>query len=318
MASTARLGVRPRPALPVSDRAFNALLLAGSALVLAMIAVLGISLAKGAMPAAVHFGWRFLFSSEWDPIKEKFGALPFIFGTLASSALALLFAIPVGVGSAIFLAEIAPAWLSRPLSFLVELVAAVPSVIYGMWGLFVIVPILAKVEASASSRWPGFFLFSGAPIGIGLLAAGVILAIMILPIIAAISREAILAVPRSQSEAGLSLGATRWETLAGPVLKYARKGIIGAVILALGRALGETMAVTMVIGNSPQIKTSIFESAYSMSGVIANEFAEATGKLSTASLVEIAFLLLAVTILVNAMARLMIWGAVASTEGGKH
>jgi phosphate transport system permease protein len=309
------IATRPRPQFTLSDRAFNLVLGMAALGVMTLIVVIGSSLSYGAMPAVMHFGAKFLWGMDWDPVRENFGALPFIYGTLMSSLLALLLAVPIGLGTAIFLTQVAPRWLAQPLAFLVELLAAVPSVVYGMWGIFVVVPLMQHVMGFISERWGDFPLFSGPPIGIGLLTASIILAIMILPFIASIAKDSIQAVPRVQAEAGLALGATRWETMSGPVLRYARKGILGGVILALGRALGETMAVTMVIGNNPQITASLFRSAYSMSAVLANEFAEATGELHTAVLVYIALVLLGVTFTVNALARLLIWSAIGRTEG---
>lgn len=299
---------------PVLSDTFYHLLLGGAALgVMALIAVFGTVLAHGAAPALEHFGWRFLISQNWDPVASDFGALPFIFGTLVTSLLALALAVPVGVGTAIFLAETAPRWLAQPVSFLVELLAAVPSVVYGMWCIFVGVPITRSGQMWVGERWGEFWLFDGPPIGIGILTATLILSIMVLPFIASVARDSIRAVPRAVSEAGLALGTTRWETIRGPVMRHARRGIIGGVILALGRALGETMAVTMVIGNNPQITTSLFRSAYSMAAVLANEFAEANDELHRGTLVAIALVLLALTVGVNAIARLLVWSA---TSGG--
>jgi phosphate transport system permease protein len=315
MRSAAASEARPAPHIVLGDRVFTGLLTLGAALVLALMAVLGLALAKGALPAVHAFGWRFLIGTNWDPVQNDFGALPFIYGTIISSLLALLIAVPVGVGTAIFLAKVAPSWLAQPVAFVVELLAAVPSVVYGMWGIFVLVPLVQAIEGPISDRWGSFFLFSGPPIGIGMFTAGLVLAIMILPFIASISRDAIQAVPRVQTEVGLALGATRWETIRGPVLRYAWRGIAGAIVLALGRALGETMAVTMVIGNNPQISASLFRSAYTMSAVLANEFAEATGELHSGALVGIALALLGVTVAVNALARLMIWSTTSRTEG---
>jgi phosphate transport system permease protein len=315
MQDTISIGSRPTPQLVITDRVFNLLLGLAAALVLALIGLIGLTLAKGAAPAAHQFGLRFLIGTNWDPIAMDFGALPFIWGTVVSSVLALLIAVPVGLGTGIFLAEICPESLARPIAFTVELLAAVPSVVFGMWGLFVVVPLMQQVQEAVGSRWGGIPLFSGAPIGLGMLTASLILAIMILPFIASISRDALRAVPRVQSEAGLALGTTRWETISGPVLRYARKGIYGGVILALGRALGETMAVTMVIGNNPQISLSLFRSAYTMPAVLANEFAEATGAMHTGALVTIALVLLGVTFTVNAIARLLIWSSTSHAEG---
>ncbi|HXN06580.1 MAG TPA: phosphate ABC transporter permease subunit PstC [Nitrospiria bacterium] len=237
------------------------------------------------------FGLSFFWKTVWDPVNEQFGALPFLYGTLATSGLALLIALPVGLGMAIFLSELAPAWLSNPVSFVVELLAAIPSVIYGIIGLFILVPWMRVL---------------GAPYGVGLLTAGVLLAIMILPFIISVSREVILTVPGTQREAILSLGATRWEMIWVAVLPYARSGIIGSVFLALARALGETMAVTMVIGNRPEIRLSLFEPAYTMAAVIANEFTEATSDFYIQSLIEIGLILFLVTIVIHALARLLI------------
>ncbi len=294
------------------------ILYAASGVVLALVVILGYTLAKNSSASLEHFGWRFLISTDWDPVHQHFGALPFVWGTLVTSFIALLLAVPVGVGTAIFLAELAPTAVSRPVSFLVELLAAVPSVIFGLWGIFVAAPIIQKFELFVGERWGHIPFFSGPPMGIGMLAAGIILAIMVLPFVASISTDAIRAVPRAQSEAGLALGTTRWETLRGPVLRYAKKGILGGIILALGRALGETMAVTMLIGNTPTISISLFESGYSMASVIANEFAEAMGHLHAAAMSEIALLLLLLTVAVNAVARLLIWGSTGMQGGDKR
>ncbi len=252
------------------------------------------------------FGWNFLVTSTWDPVNDQFGALPFIYGTLVSSALALLIGIPLGVGAAIFLAELAPPKISDALTFLIELLAAVPSVIYGLLGIFVLVPLLRQVEPAlrAVLGWTPFF--SGPFYGVSLFSAGVILSVMIIPFIISISREVILAVPGDQREAALALGATRWETTWDVVVPYARKGIMGSIFLALARSLGETMAVTMVIGNDPKIKASLFAPGYSIAAVIANEFTEATGKIYTSALIELGLVLFALTIVINGAARLLV------------
>jgi phosphate transport system permease protein len=264
-------------------------------------------LLHASLPSLAAFGWSFLVSSVWDPVYERFGAWPAIWGTLYSSLLALVIAVPISLGAAVFLAELSPPWLRNPVSFLVELLAAVPSVVYGLWGIFVLVPAVRALEVALGARFGDFPLFSGPPYGIGMLSAGLILAIMILPIVTAVSREVLLAVPRSQREAAFSLGATRWEAIRGPVFRYARPGLVGAIILGLGRALGETMAVTMVIGNTWNVSLSLFEPGYTMPSVLANEYAEATGRLHSAALMEIALLLFLVAILVNAIARLLLW-----------
>jgi len=231
------------------------------------------------------FGWKFLFTSTWDPVAGEFGALPFIYGTTVTAMLSLLIAIPLGVGAAIFLAELAPPRISDALTFLIELLSAVPSVIIGLLGVFVLIPILRTVEPSIRAVLGWTPLFQGPFYGVSLFSAGVVLAIMIVPFIISISREIILAVPGDQREAALALGATRWETTWDVVVPYARKGIMGSIFLALARALGETMAVTMVIGNDPKIKASLFAPGYSIAAVIANEFTEATGDLYTGALI---------------------------------
>jgi phosphate transport system permease protein len=254
------------------------------------------------------FGLKFFAGSDWDPVSEKFGALPFIFGTLVSSLLALVIAVPLSVGVAVFTTEMCPKALRAPLSFFVELLAAIPSVIYGLWAMFVLVPMLSTyVEPFLGKTlgWTG--LFSGAPYGIGMLAAGIILAIMIIPIISSITREVLMVVPQHQREGVLALGATRWEMIRVGVLRNARAGILGGIILGLGRALGETMAVTMVIGNRPEIAKSLFAPGYTMASVLANEFSEATGDTYLSALIEIGLALFVVTIVVNALARLLVW-----------
>jgi phosphate transport system permease protein len=278
-----------------------------AACVIAIVALLAYLLVADSIPALRRFGWSFLPGRTWDVVHELYGALPFIYGTLLSSGLALLLAVPISLGGAVFLAEFCPAGLRNPLSFMVELLAAVPSVVYGIWGIFVLVPFLRPLQAWLGEHFGQIPLFSGPPYGIGMMAAGLILSIMILPIITAVSRDVLRAVPVSQREAAYALGATRWEAIRGPVLRYARAGILGAIILGLGRALGETMAVTMVIGNTPSISPSLFAPAYTMPSLLANEFTEATGRLHTAALMEIALILFIVTIAVNAIARLLIW-----------
>ena len=292
----------------VGDRVFGwALRGAALALVLLVLALV-IEMTHAARPALRAFGVRFLVTSTWDPVAERFGALPFIYGTLVSSLLALLIAVPLGVGAAIFLAELAPPWLRAPVAFLVELIAAIPSVVHGLWGIFVLVPLLRQWIQPALGATLGFLpLFQGPPYGVGMLAAGLILAIMVVPFITAVSREVLLAVPSSQREAALALGATRWETTRLAVVRYARSGLVGAVLLGLGRALGETMAVTMVIGNRPQVALSMFAPGYTMASVIANEFTEATSDLYLAALIEVGLLLFLVTVAVNGLARLLVW-----------
>jgi phosphate transport system permease protein len=260
---------------------------------------------KSALPRA-KFGWSFLFTSTWDPVAEQFGALPFIYGTVVTSALALLIGIPLGVGAAIFLAELAPAGISSGLTFLIELLAAVPSVIIGLLGMFIMVPAMRAAEPWLRAALGWTPLFQGPFYGSSLLTAGIVLAIMILPFIISISREVILAVPGDQREAALALGATRWETTWDVVIPFARKGIVGSIFLALARSLGETMAVTMVIGNEPKIHSSLFAPGYSIAAVIANEFSEATGDLYQGALIELGLVLFGLTIVINAGARILV------------
>jgi phosphate transport system permease protein len=253
------------------------------------------------------FGWSFLTGTTWDPVALEFGALPFVYGTLVTSALALIIGVPLGIGAAIFLAELAPPRISDSLAFLIELLAAVPSVIYGLLAIFTLVPVLRDYVAPAVRSTLGFLpFFQGPSYGVSLMAGGTILAIMILPFIISISREVLLAVPREQREASLALGATHWETAWNVVVPYAKAGIIGSVFLALARALGETMAVTMVIGNTPKISASLFAPGHSIAAAIANEFTEATSDIYLSALIELGLVLFFITIIVNAVARLLI------------
>jgi len=253
------------------------------------------------------FGWRFFVSQEWDPVFGKFGALPFIYGTLVTSALGMIIAVPLGLGAAIFLAELAPRRISDILTFLIDLLAAVPSVIYGLLGVFILVPIMRTEVQPFLKRTLGFLpLFQGPAYGIGFLTAGLVLAIMIVPFIISVSREVLLAVPREQREASLALGATRWEATWKAVVPYARTGIMGSVFLALARALGETMAVTMVVGNNPRIAASLLGPGYSIASVLANEFSEATGTLYLSALIELGLVLFTLTFVINGLARLLI------------
>ncbi len=290
------------------DRIFKfAMLLCGLA-VLGTLVLIVYELVLRSGPSWHAFGFKFFAGRDWDPVNEQFGALPFIYGTLVSSLLALIIAVPLSIGVAVFTTEMCPKALRGPLSFFVELLAAIPSVVYGLWAIFVLVPILSNYLQPFLSRtlgWTGFF--TGPPYGISMLAAGIILAIMIVPIISSITREVLMVVPQHQREAALALGATRWEMIRLGVLRNARAGIMGGIILGLGRALGETMAVTMVIGNRPEIAKSLFAPGYTMASVLANEFSEATGDLNLAALIEIGLALFLVTIVVNALARLLVW-----------
>ena len=265
-------------------------------------------------PARAKFGWKFLTSSEWNPVTEDFGALPFLYGTVVTSVVAMLLSIPLGVGAAIFLAELAPAKLSNGLTFVIELLAAIPSVIYGLLAIFTLVPLMRQYIEPFLKETLGFLpFFQGPAAGVGYLTASLVLAIMTVPFIISVSRESLLAVPREQREAALALGATRWETTWQIVVPYAKLGILGSIFLGLARALGETMAVTMVIGNVPAVHASLLWPGYSIAAVIANEFAEAGGKLYPSALVELGLVLFGLTIVINGFARMMI---VATTKKG--
>lgn len=268
----------------------------------------------GSQPARQHLGWGFLVNSEWNPVSDEFGALPFMYGTVVTSVVALAISIPLGVGAAIFLSELAPAGLSSGLTFLVELLAAIPSVIYGLLAMFTLVPLMRQDIGPFLNATLGFLpIFQGHSFGVGYLTAGLILAIMTFPFIISVSRESLLAVPREQREASLALGATQWETTWKVVVPYAKLGILGSIFLGLARALGETMAVTMVIGNSPRIHASLLASGHTIAAVIANEFTEASGKIYSAALIELGLVLFCLTIVINGLARLMI---VATTRKG--
>ena len=291
----------------LGDSAFKWLTLLMALAVFALIALTGYELANGSLFALRKFGWRFLLSSEWNPVNEQFGALPFIFGTLVSSLIALVIAVPLSIATAVYLTELAPPWLRQMLTLFIELLAAVPSVILGLWGIFVMVPWLRDHLFAWLRGAFGFLpLFRGPIYGVSMLAGGIIIAIMILPIITSVSREILRSVPGLQREAAHALGATRWEVTRIAVLSYAKKGLFGAVILGLGRALGETMAVTMVIGNRPEIAASLFAPGYTLASVVANEFTEATTDVYLNALFEIGLVLLGVTVVVNALARLLL------------
>lgn len=300
------------------DTAFRWLTLVMALSVLVLIGLIGCELYRSSHLAIQKFGWRFLTSGEWNPVEEQFGAWPFIFGTLVSSAIALVIAVPLSVATAIYLTELAPLWIRQPLIMLIELLAAVPSVILGLWGIFVMVPWLREHLFPWLRSAFGFLpLFKGPIYGVSMLAGGIIVAIMILPIITSVSREILRSVPGLQREAAYALGATRWEVTRIAVLSYAKKGLFGAVILGLGRALGETMAVTMVIGNRPEIAASLFAPGYTLASVIANEFAEATTDVYLNALFEIGLVLLGVTILVNIAAQLLL-KTMGGTGGSRH
>ncbi len=292
----------------LADRVFGWLIRGCAWVVLAILALIVWQLVSRSQPSWHAFGWKFFGTQDWDPVNDHYGALPFVYGTLVSSLLSLLIAVPLAVGVAVFTTEMCPKWLRGPVSFTTELLAAIPSVIYGLWAIFILVPILRNSIQPFLARTLGWTrLFEGPPYGIGMLAAGMILAIMIVPIISSISREVLSVVPQQQREAALALGATRWEMIRIAVLRNARAGIVGGIILGLGRALGETMAVTMVIGNRPEIAKSLFAPGYTMASVLANEFSEAAGDLYLSALIEIGLALFLVTIIVNALARFMVW-----------
>jgi phosphate transport system permease protein len=299
--------VLPAPGSRAPDIAFKWVAALAAAMIVVLIVLIGWQLYAGSRLSLAKFGPSFLWSSEWDPVQDKYGALPFIFGTLVSSLIALLIAVPLGVATALFLTELAPQRLRQPIIMAIEMLAAVPSVIFGLWGIFILIPWLRDHLFVWLKRDLGFLpLFQGPIYGVSMLAAGIIIAIMILPIITSISREILRSVPNLQREAAYALGATRWEVLRIAVLSYARRGLFGAAVLGLGRALGETMAVTMVIGNQPKISASLFAPGYTLASVIANEFAEATSDLYLNSLFELGLVLLAVAILVNIAAQIML------------
>ena len=294
----------------VGDRVYVGFITAFALGVPILLVLLLWEVALAGWPAFREFGFGFITSSDWDPVNHRFGAAPAIFGTIVTSIIALLIATPLALGVAIFLSEYAPRWLRQPVGFLVDLLAAIPSVVYGLWGIFVLLPLLRQHvmpflrDALHLGATP---LFSGPAYGPSMLAAGLILAVMVLPYVSSVSREVLLAVPRSQREAALALGATRWETIQKAVIPFARSGIIGGIILGLGRALGETMAVTMLIGNRHEISVSLFAPGYTMASLIANEFSEASDDLHLSALMAVGFVLLVLTLVVNALARWLVW-----------
>ena len=323
MTASAETGQARPVAAPSLERAdygdliFKGVLTLAALAVPILLAFLVYELWDGAALAIERYGFDFVTSSTWDPVAEEFGAFPLIFGTLASSLLALVIAVPLSLGVAIYLTEFAPKSVRQPVAFLIGLLAAIPSVVYGLWGIFVLIPLLRTTVFPFLRDTLGFLpLFQGPIYGPSMLAAGIILAIMVMPYIMSVGREVLLAVPNTQREAALALGATRWEAVTTAVLPYARSGIVGAVILGLGRALGETMAVTMLIGNRHEIAASLFAPAYTMAAAIANEFSEAVGNLHLSALAYVAFLLFLVTVIVNAGARLLIWRVARGSGAG--
>ncbi|HEV7366877.1 MAG TPA: phosphate ABC transporter permease subunit PstC [Gemmatimonadales bacterium] len=314
--------VRTTPPVPLEranygDRVFKFILTLAALLIPVLLVFLVYELWTGSRLAIDRFGLSFVTTSTWDPVAEEFGAFPLIFGTLLSSLIALLIAVPLSLGVAIYLTEFAPKVVRQPVAFLIGLLAAIPSVVYGLWGIFVLIPALRTTAFPLLRKAFGFLPFFQGPIyGPSMLAAGIILAIMIMPYVMSVSREVLLAVPNTQREAALALGATRWEAVTTAVVPYARSGLIGAIILGLGRALGETMAVTMVIGNRHEIAASLFAPGYTMAAAIANEFSEAVGDLHLSALAYVAFLLFVVTVLINAGARLLIWQVARGSGAG--
>lgn len=297
------------------DAVFRIAMFLVALLMVAIVLAMVIALSVDSMLSIRQFGFDFLTGHVWDPIKGEFGALPFVYGTIASSLIALVISVPFSLGIAIFLVEQAPRYIARPVGFMVELLAAIPSVVYGLWGIFVLAPILREYVEPALASTLGFLpLFQGTITGIGLLTGGIILAIMVTPIISAVVRDVLAAVPGTQREAALALGATKWEMIR-VVLVNGAPGIAGAIILGLGRALGETMAVTMVIGNRPEISLSLFDPSYTIASAIANEFTEATGDLYLSALVELGLILFLVTFVVNGIARLLVWNVTRKTGG---
>jgi phosphate transport system permease protein len=290
----------------VDDRGFRAGTGFFALLVVLLVVGIGFELFRTSHLSIAKFGLRFWRTSTWDPVSGEFGALPFIWGTLYSSVLALLLSTPIAIGIAVFLSELSPRALRAPLTFLTELLAAIPSIVYGLWGIFVLVPLVRKLELLTPVWLKRVPLFSGPPLGVGMLSAALILTVMVIPFTSSVAREVLKAVPPSQREAAYALGATRWEAIRA-ALSFGRTGILGAIMLGFGRALGETMAVTMVIGNNPRISVSLFAPQYTMAAVIANEFTEAADDLYLSALAEIALVLFVLTVIINALSRLLIW-----------
>jgi phosphate transport system permease protein len=303
--STRRLSIRP------DELTFRAGTGAFALLLIVIVVAIGTELYNESRLSIREFGWYFWITDTWDPVVGDFGARPFIWGTLYSSILALLISTPIALGIAIYISELAPQWQRRPLVFLTELLAAIPSIVYGLWGIFVLVPFVRSLQVATPDWMRDIPLFSGPPLGVGMLAAALILSIMVIPFSSSVTREVLKAVPQAQREGAYALGATRWEAIRMAMF-YARTGIVGAVMLGFGRALGETMAVTMVIGNSPQIAWSLYAPQYTMSAVLANEFTEATSDLYLHALVEIGLVLFVITLIVNIVSRSFIW-----TMGGQ-
>ncbi|MFQ5802714.1 MAG: phosphate ABC transporter permease subunit PstC [Candidatus Methylomirabilales bacterium] len=301
----------------LGDRIFKAIVVAGALLVVSLLLLLAYEMVRNAWLSLVQFGFSFVGTSSWDPVRAEFGALPFIYGTLISSLLALLLAVPPSIGVAIFLVELCPGWLQGPVAFLSELLAAIPSVVYGLWGIFILAPWMQRIVQPFLKSTLGFLpVFQGPAYGVGMLTAGIILAIMVTPFVSSVTREVLAQIPKAQREAALALGATQWEMIRMAVLPLGWSGIIGACMLGLGRALGETMAVTMVIGNRPEIALSLFAPSHTMASVIANEFTEATDDLYLSALIEIGLVLFIITLVVNILARFLVWRVGRGTAAG--
>lgn len=320
LARPAEQRLRARGQRFTGDQLFKGLLALMTLTIILLAAGILFGLVKDSLPAMQKFGLAFIWTTTWNPVTKVFGALPAIYGTLYTSAVAMVIAVPIGLGAAIFLAEFAPRWFERPLSFLIELLAAIPSVVIGLWGLFVLVPVLRPIEDWLGQHLGFLPLFNGPPIGIGIFSAALVLAVMVLPILTAIIREVLLAVPNAQREAAYALGATPWEMVTTAVLPFGRSGIMGAIILALGRALGETLAVTMVIGNAYRIESSLFSQGTTLASQIASQFREADSAEFLAALVYLGLVLFVLTLVVNIIARLLVLrmrvGGVAARGGG--
>jgi phosphate transport system permease protein len=318
--------VRPRSRLRLAfgreanfgDLAFRRITALFAASVIVLLVWMAVEMGLASKLSLAKFGWGFITAHDWNPVRDHYGALPFIYGTVVSSILALCISVPISLGIAIYLSELAHPRLRTPMGFLVELLAAVPSVVYGLWGIFALCPWLRESVEPLLQKTLGFLpLFQGPHQGFGMLAGGIILAIMITPTVSSVSREVLRAVPHALREGAIGLGATRWEVVRVAVLPYAKSGLVGAVILGLGRALGETMAITMVIGNRSEIAASLFAPSYTMASVIANEFTEATGQLYLSALAEVGLVLFFVTVLLNVFARLLVWRVGKLPEGGR-
>jgi phosphate transport system permease protein len=307
---------RVRQAWQHGDWLYRLAILTACLLVILLVFAIGLELWRSSALSRQAFGWKFIYTSDWDPaISLTFGALPFIWGTFITSLIALIAAIPLSLGTAIFIAELAPNWFKQPIGFLVELLAAVPSVVFGLWGLFAYIPVFIRPTSELLNKSLGFLpIFEGPVFGPSRLAAGLLLAIMVFPTITAVSRDVFQAIPNAQREASLALGATRWEMISQVLIPYGTSGLLGAIILGLGRALGETIAVTMVIGNNLDLSTSLLHPGYTMASIIANEFTEATFNLYLHALIEIGLILFVVTLLVNSIARLLIWRVSSRTR----